>query len=97
MQCKNAQYLLAGRCTAVCPAEFTAVGTGLFNRVCRPRTATHMRACVDGRANCQVCSSDNSKCVLCKNAAYLFNGLCASQCPAGTRAHGTGRFWRFCS
>ena len=41
-------------------------------------------ACVAQANDCHSCSSDGSTCAVCKNAAFLHEGICKAACPAGT-------------
>lgn len=36
VKCRNSRYLHNGECIATCPAGYSEVGTGRWNRICRP-------------------------------------------------------------
>lgn len=53
--------------------------------------------------NCRNCTQtrvgdkfQTMSCSMCKGSQYLYRGRCLAECPAGTRAEGTGVFGRTC-
>ena len=53
--------------------------------------------CRPSERHCQDCDSTGSQCVQCRDAHYLFEGICLSGCPAGHEPNGRGRFNRVCT
>jgi len=51
-------------------------------------------------SNCHTCEFDApasyGSCTLCKNSKYLHDGVCYTECPAGTSPAGSGSFGRAC-
>ena len=80
--CKNKRYLSDGACVTEeqCQATGeTPTGNGSFKRTCGSD-----KKCVKKQNDCHQCNKDGSACEMCRNKAYLHEGVCQSSCPEGT-------------
>ena len=89
--CKNKAFLHKGVCVATCPPNTKSAGTGNFNKRC-----DQAPACESKSNNCHECAADASACSVCKNSAFLHEGVCIAACPPGSKSEGKGKFNKRC-
>lgn len=94
-KCRDARFLLAGRCLAVCPEGYEGLGSGTFNRVCIDAVADGR--CEAGRGHCHTCAVGGTSCDFCADSHFLHDGACHAECPDGTVGVGNGRYRRYCT
>lgn len=82
-------------------------GEGNFGRLCGLEVAVTkppvlkttedaaMAGCQDRKNDCHVCA-DSDTCKMCRNRAYLHDGVCTSSCPDGYQQQGNGMYSRKC-
>jgi hypothetical protein len=108
IKCKSGAHLVGGRCVDTCPPWYTPKGSGNFERTCiSPCEMTrqcHSTSCTSfttTASRAEIWTGLTSPlileaCTKCRNAYYLLNNECVSECPEGTVARGKGNFNRVC-
>jgi len=89
--CREARYLLDGRCITACPIGYRSIGRGHFRRRCEAIET----GCADRQNHCHRCANSTT-CSFCRDAHFLHNGQCIASCPAGYSTSGRGLYRKEC-